>query len=680
MKILTPGRLLPLLAVLMLHFSCTKDFQAEQAAQELKNSATGLQGQTALAQSSCVEDQHNGSMNDSLPQPTVLGYHLVNNPYSVANMQQASINLYGNASGIVENKWYVRVKPSSPEQLAALEDLDVDLSNHPLDYEVEQEGDYYDDGVTPAEEIPWLYTVVTPNFTFPAGMQYEILQHVHVPDAPELENEAFRITGNPIDNPTCNQTSEPQFASTQKSNSPMRMPQCLEGYHWDFETRKCEPDNCPQGWHWDNTQNSCVPDAPPPPPAVRKPSGTIRVWDTNLGVYRGVRNARVVARRFLKAERTYTDNQGQFFIDKKFNRVVLLVKFKNAQSRIKAVRRARLWQILFPVEIKMGKFSGSLDNIIYNINHSNDAFSVGAKDWAAATANNAVQEYYDYASQLGVGTPPGGIKILLTNWRTQGVAGASPMFAKRLSTDLPSAFVANFILGQVSGAVGGIAAFVNVLKGQLDITMGYNMYSAYGYDQTADSDRFSELCFHELTHAAHYNKVGNSWWGDLVSAEIHEMIFSGNSPYGNGNNGATSDIIGLGESWAYHMGHFMADRKYGMSSSTAYEQGISYANNSPAYGLSSHLNLLEDFSPVRNADPFHWIPQGIYYDMIDNRNDKPFIRVDIDDQVTGYTNQQFFNSLDDDINSLPAYRQRLLNENGSNQSVQVTNLFNAYGY
>lgn len=47
---------------------------------------------------------------------------------------------------------------------------------------------------------------------------------------------------------------------------------------------------------------------------------------------------------------------------------------------------------------------------------------------------------------------------------------------------------------------------------------------------------------------------------------------------------------------------------------------------------------------------FRWIPQGIYYDMIDDRNDLtvPFPRVPINDEVLNYTNLQFFNALDAD--------------------------------
>lgn len=94
------------------------------------------------------------------------------------------------------------------------------------------------------------------------------------------------------------------------------------------------------------------------------------------------------------------------------------------------------------------------------------------------------------------------------------------------------------------------------------------------------------------------------------------------------------------------------------------------------------MNLLEDFSPLRTVDdPFWWIPQGLYYDLLDNRNDLfglP-LRVPLDDLVDVYTNQQFFNALDADINNLPAFRLRLLNENSNSQVAGVNTIFTFYG-
>jgi hypothetical protein len=93
--------------------------------------------------------------------------------------------------------------------------------------------------------------------------------------------------------------------------------------------------------------------------------------------------------------------------------------------------------------------------------------------------------------------------------------------------------------------------------------------------------------------------------------------------------------------------------------------------------LSSNLNLLEDFDPGRTSDHFYWIPQGLFYDMKDPRNEnRPVV-----DGVSGYyTNQKMFNAFSSSITSLDAYKTNLLNQNGNNQSTQVISLFSQYGY
>jgi hypothetical protein len=58
-----------------------------------------------------------GNQADDLLQPTILGYQLTNQPYSLQNMREAYINLYGSNNGISETNLYVRFKPASPQQL-----------------------------------------------------------------------------------------------------------------------------------------------------------------------------------------------------------------------------------------------------------------------------------------------------------------------------------------------------------------------------------------------------------------------------------------------------------------------------------------------------------------------------------------------------------------------------------
>lgn len=663
---LIPSLRLCLALLLLFLFSCKRDLEQIRNPTTLNTRMEATLSATSYS-NGCVEDTDPGLNYDSIPQPTRLGQKLKGSPFSVSVMQQASRNLYGTTSGITENKWYVRFKPADEGQLSTLNDMDLDLFDYPLDYEIIQEGDYYDNGSVPAETIPWLYTVVDVGFTPPAGITYELLQRLHVPALAALEREALRITSNLVEDTTCGGISVEAVPGDEVT--PMNPQLCPDGYHWDFALDRCIPDE----------------PAPPQPAPARQPSGTVRVFDNNLNISVPVRNVRVIAKRFLKIERTYTNAQGQYFITKEFNKANIYIRTKNDQASIRSLRRARLWQMLFPAEVHFGKFKGSLNNLNHVILFNQDALSEGARNWAAASAHNNVQEYYEFAAQQGIGTPPGKIKVLITNWRVQGPRGAAPMFAKRFVDNLPESFLTQYLIYAVPG---GLGHYINILKKEIDITLGYNMFRRFNADQTATSDEVGEVMFHELTHAAHYNKVGNSWWNDFVNAELNQMALSNNPPYGNGNAGATSEIIALGESWAYHMGHFISDLKYTNRSSPVLGQGFEYQNGPILQGgwtvantgLNAHINLLEDFNTDRTFDPDRWIPQGLYYDLLDNRNDRfqtPF-RVNIDDQVTNYTNAQFFNALDNDVRSLRVYQARLLAESNNNQGPGVNLIFDFY--
>lgn len=147
--------------------SCRKDISGDgnsKGETPLASSTHSTAVSETTNTTACMEDFDDGMGYDTILKPTVLGYRLTNHPYSLANMQQAYLHLYGSDDGVALTHKYVRFKPSSPQQLSVLEDLDIDLFDYPLDYDVEQEGDYYDDGITPAEEIPWLYAVVDLGF------------------------------------------------------------------------------------------------------------------------------------------------------------------------------------------------------------------------------------------------------------------------------------------------------------------------------------------------------------------------------------------------------------------------------------------------------------------------------------------------------------------------------------
>ena len=139
----------------------------------------------------------------------VLGERL-EDPYSVENMSQALAAVYPTkADRIVlpATHLYVRFLPADEEQLARLEQLGIPLLDHPVDYRILCEGDYYHDPSIEEDRITWQYGVVDKDFVFPAGIRHEILDKCYIPgvqsavksdgvDWQAVEREAFRLTGN----------------------------------------------------------------------------------------------------------------------------------------------------------------------------------------------------------------------------------------------------------------------------------------------------------------------------------------------------------------------------------------------------------------------------------------------------------------------------------------------------
>jgi hypothetical protein len=602
-------------------------------------------------------------------------------------MTQAYHNLGIYNVPVVVTNLYVRFKPTSVDQLAILDSVmeiqNLELFDTPFDYDVTYERDYYQDPSIPAEQITWQYAVVPPTFQFPAGIQYQTLAQIHIPGdnytAVETAAEDLAAGGGGID-------------VVAKGGPQPNIPLCVDGYHWDAAQNKCVANNCPDGYHWDVAQNKCVGNncpvgyhwngtgcvadqVTPPAPAADAavPAGDIKVYDNNSLSAFGVRKARVVAKRWFKVERGYTDNNGHFQLSKRFkNKVRVNVKFKNDDAQVRGFRGIRLWQMFFPVKKILGIYDANKATIAYTFDITGDMSSKGNRYFAAATIHNAVQEYRTYATQEGIGQPAATLKIILSNYGNG--SASTPLFAKRSDNSLVSEMVQTYLTKRGLTVVGGITAALGVLVKQVDILFSYN----YGL-ANFKSDKLKEVTYHELTHAAHYVAAGPVWHASFVSKEISEVVanFNGaNSPYGNGTSVTTAPMIALGESWAYYMGHYLADRTYGTTASCQTEQagGTTWCKTNGT--LHPHIDVVENFNPNLPSDPFKWIPKGLFQDLRDVTNEPTPIL----DQVSNYTNQQMFGAFLYNIYSLQDYRVKLLQMTTNSTSAFVPSLFSQYGY
>lgn len=131
-------------------------------------------------------------------------------PYSVDNITKAIENLYPTKAGRVDvapTDLYMRFLPKTEEEYRLLEASVSAITDHPLDYRIVREGDYYHDPEVPEGEITWQYVVVPGDFRVPEGIRCELIDKCYISehdaytrasdiDWQAVEREAYRITGN----------------------------------------------------------------------------------------------------------------------------------------------------------------------------------------------------------------------------------------------------------------------------------------------------------------------------------------------------------------------------------------------------------------------------------------------------------------------------------------------------
>lgn len=170
----------------------------------------------ALALMSCSKDEVISDRNidfsygkDLTHEMIVLGDRL-ENPYKTENVRKALKSLYPTKADRIEVKTtdlYVRFLPEDETEYDELVAAGVKLIDHPLDYDIVVEGDWYHDPDIPENDMTWQYAVVPSDFDFP-DIRYEVIDECFIAeyasgtrsddgiDWDAVEREAYVLTGN----------------------------------------------------------------------------------------------------------------------------------------------------------------------------------------------------------------------------------------------------------------------------------------------------------------------------------------------------------------------------------------------------------------------------------------------------------------------------------------------------
>lgn len=606
-----------------------------------------------------VTDKNNVSRSgEENPEQTILGMERIN-PFKTSTVIEAQNNLYTNPIlEIQSTNLYVKFLPSSMEDLLELENADLEYYDYPLEYEVLTMGDYYQQPIEGT--YPILYAVVEMDFEFP-NIQYEVIDELYLRSTdPLLITESFRITNN------LSQLEDYLPANTgftildigedaigRVPNQPDCGPGCTA------RLRNNNPGGSPS-WEW-----WCDCNPPPPPPVneygcvypenPRYPAGCVRVEDTQLG-FQGVRRVKVITKdNWFTQDATWTNDLGCWEITEEYRgKAWMWIKFKNGQCRIRGTQKyfGATYQWLTTVKDYVGKLSGpSFNNITTKYWMWSSKGSSTHIYWGAATVNNALHEFRDYAIQDGINTPPDGLDIYIGRNNKYGYAlmGAQYYMGTMVGSAIATSgfFLGPF--GYLSGALGAVATVVYLP----DMYIGINFQT---------SDQLKSLAYHEMAHASHYDKVGLAYWCWVVNAEV-----SANGHGTSSSNGA--DKIAIVESWAEYLG------------------GLDYAHRTYGPNKYGSYSFATDAEATWNESSNH-IPIGLHWDLNDAAGSEPTSwnqdgsgSTIVIDNVSGFSNTLMFNFLGSSTNNINDYKNDLTNNHLNstpNTSTQVNQLFNSY--
>lgn len=305
----------------------------------------------------------------------VLGDKL-QDPYTVENMTKALAEVYPTKADRVvvsATHLYVRFLPESSDEYDRLEELGVQMLDHPVDYEILKEGDYYHDPSIEEGSITWQYAVVDKDFAFPKGIRHEILDECHIADNAgtkadgidwdEVERAAYRLTGN----------GDMILESKGKDGKVSGTPQ-----------------------------------------------GTIKIIDDFFGSEpEGVRGVRVSCNSFVKFANAYTDENGAYAMTRNFSsKVRYRLVFKNSKGFAIGVNL-----LLVPASVSsLGSDSPTGKDMLVTKDSEDKLF-------CRSVVNNAAYDYYDSCDEEEgkIKLPPSNLRI----WIFQHLALSSAVMLQQ---------------------------------------------------------------------------------------------------------------------------------------------------------------------------------------------------------------------------------------------------------
>ncbi|MDX9848255.1 MAG: hypothetical protein RBT74_14830 [Tenuifilaceae bacterium] len=386
------------------------------------------------------------------------------NPYSVKNMRIALESLKVKKMvkaedveliEIMTTHLYVEIPTADNSNLDMfVQDTSLELFNHPLDYDLPEEGSFYQDTSFTNYDPTWLYTVV------PVDCDLTLINH-------RVLEECF------LPNYELKETVEKNIVKAE-------LLQLLE-YEAYLITGNLKDTNSY------NTKSR------------QYPRGTITVQNT-LGYPDGLKGVKIRVHNFMRVDSDITNEYGNYSISTGFlTGVHYAVIFKNSKD----FKIWGNWAFIAPAHYYMGWHTSSgLDRLIKK--------SSGAWKWGSI--NNAIYAYYELCNVFSIYKPPSDLRVWVFEKGDGTTKGSASMLRRTYGFyGFNTGSIVNNLLNTINGVNISLSATLNLLKFvQPDITISVN-------SSNVESEDVYNTTFHECAHASHWTKVGSYFWVQYIN-------------------------------------------------------------------------------------------------------------------------------------------------------------------
>ena len=532
--------------------------------------------------------------------PVILGEKL-ENPFSVENMQLAINSLLekpeelegagvskrnAEVLEITPTDWYICFKVDSTQFNTLTSDTTLSLTQIPLDYEIEQHGDYLEEFQN--SEIKTLYTVVKPGYVNPDGIEFEILDELFIPENSDYYSEGVSESESGMES----RSASVRVMDNNFVNALLIQSFVLTGNEKFLpEKNKIEErkmyEECVQKrflwWSWYDCNTYYYPEG--------------KVYYQTPDNYKPVKGIKIVMWRWFTKIEAITDSNGKFISKTRLNKILiannvnyyLQMVGQNGQNRwsmnLSLYGSLCLWNDSY----YLGNFSPNYNEFRIGVNH---------KAWGKCIINNAIYDYINIVKEDGLTLPPKNLRIGVYNGQR---SSSAPLLTNH--TNLSLTCGSKWLMDYMIGFMGEMLAYSLVGWGIPDLMLCY-VSNINTYKSTIST------IWHELNHSSHLqamiNNKGITYASDYWSHNVYQQAknatsSSNNSPYGKKGD-ENWEYIALSEGWANYRQWKLGRQYLKYNSITNVSAGTSYYNVKPSdrakYLRYRYAGLMNDLNNI----------------------------------------------------------------------------------